>query len=419
MKINQTILNTHEKYIVGVSGGVDSMALLDTLQKLGYRIAVCHVNYHLRHDSNQDQQIVENYCEKHQIPCYCREVVSEEYQTENFQMQARNIRYAFYQEIGKQRETDNVILGHHWDDVIETIYMQIERKTTKGFLGIQEKSRVLGMTVYRPLLAIKKTEIYAYCQQYQIPYHEDYTNFETNFTRDYVRNVALKKYTREQKEEMLKQVLTHNKRYQKQQKQIASYMKRYLSQQYIAYQTIPEDTIEAVVYQMIKKDVYPPYISNTLVEEVVKQIHSTKPNVEVALPLNTVFIKEYDNIYVSKNKSNKGYCLKYSQLVYDKHDYFYLAKVGHENEGVYIQDKDFPLTIRTYRSGDVMITSGGTKKISRLFIDKKIPRRLRQVWPIIERSDGTIILVPNIAKNIGYLYTKPNVFVIKYKDLEE
>lgn len=419
MKIQTSLLKKENGYIIGVSGGVDSMALLDILQKEGYTLYVCHVNYHLRRDSDEDQTLVENYCSKYKIPFFSKEITNSEYQNENFQTQARKIRYRFYAEIGKKFQTDKVILGHHYDDSIETIYMQLERKNTKGYLGIQETSEVMGLQVYRPFLHIQKKELYEYCHIHEVPYHEDYTNFETEFTRDYVRNVVLKFYSKEEKEKLLLQAQTHNERYAGILSQIQPYMEQYHQQGYLSIKDVPDALLEDILYQMIKELVFPPYISNTLIEEVLKQLLSSKPNVEAALPLNTVFIKEYDNMYVVKTKSMEGYCLKYPYLVYDKHDYFYLSKEGHENEGVYLSAEDFPITIRSIRSGDVIMTSGGTKKVSRLFIDKKVPKRLRQTWPILERADGTIVLVPNIAKNIGYLYTKPNVFVIKYKDLGE
>lgn len=419
MKINTSLLDTKEKYVIGVSGGVDSMALLDMLQKQGYQLFVCHVNYHLRHDSDCDQELVTAYCKKHNIAFFCKEVSKSEYQGHNFQMEARNIRYAFYKQIGKQQGTKKVILGHHLDDVIETIYMQLERKSTKGYLGIQDTSMVMEMEIYRPLLLQTKQELYMYCTLHGVKYHEDYTNFQTDFTRDYVRNVALKEFSQIQKEELLQYAKDHNERYLHRNKETAAYLEDYRKQKYLRYSKVPKQLLSDIIYQMIKEEVYPPYISNTLINEVIKQLQSDKPNIEVTLPLNTVFIKEYDNIYVSKGKRIQGYCLKYPYLVYDKHEYFYLSKEGHINEGVYLEDVDFPITIRTYRPGDVISTNSGTKKLTRLFIDKKIPKRLRLVWPIVETSDGTIVLVPNIAKNNRYLSTKPNVFVIKYKNLGE
>lgn len=69
--------------------------------------------------------------------------------------------------------------------------------------------------------------------------------------------------------------------------------------------------------------------------------------------------------------------------------------------------EDFPITIRSARPGDVIVTAGGTKKVSRLFIDNKIPKSKRDTWPIVENSQGMIILVPHLAKILGiYIQTQ-------------
>lgn len=417
MNCKEEILNKQEVYIVGVSGGVDSMSLLDFLYTQDYQVIVCHVNYHYRHDSDEDQQLVEMYCKQRNIPLHVKEIDNSEKHDGNFQMQARKERYRFYQDIGTLNYTNKVILAHHKDDVIETILMQLKRNNTEGYLGIQEISEVFSMIVYRPLLSTSKVSLYAYCKEHQVPYHEDYTNFETDFTRDYIRNVVLPSYTKKQKEELVVKADKHNQRYLQEEEAMKPYYQQYVNQGKICYQQFNDKQLNKMLYFMLKQHIYPPYISKSLLTEIKKELQSKKPNIELSLPVNSLFIKEYDNMYVLNDKQVTGYCLKYSRLVYDKQEHFYLSLSGHINEGVYVTKKDFPLTIRTFKPSDEIVTSGGTKKVARLFIDYKVPRQQRKIWPIVERFDGTIILIPHIAKNIGYLYTKPNMFVVKYKDL--
>ena len=376
----EKLLDLNNLYVVGVSGGCDSMALLDIMQKKGYRIIVCHVNYHLRNDSDLDQKTVEDYCKKHNIRCFVKEIDSKQYSKENFQMQARKLRYQFYRNIASKYNTDEIVLAHHLDDVIENIVMQLQRNNTKGYLGIKDVSNVFDMIVIRPFLKVRKHVLRNYCHDHKVFYRDDYTNFETDFTRDFVRNVTLKKY--------------HQK-------------------EMIDFHLIPDNLLECFIYEIIRESVYPPLISDSLIKEIIKQINSNKPNIEMDLPVNIRFIKEYNNIRVSKTKNSSGYCLKYKQLVYDKHEHFYLSKTGHLNEGIYLNDEDFPIMVRSYKPGDVIVTAGGTKKISRLYIDNKIPKSQRKNWPIVVNSNNEIILVPHLAKNIRYLYSKPNLYVVK------
>ena len=412
MKLDVSALCDRKLYIVGVSGGVDSMALLDMLHQQGYSLHVCHVNYHLRHDSDEDMQVVQSYCLQNQIPYSIKEVNKESYQKGNFQNQARVIRYTFFYTIGRQVGTDTVLIGHHLDDQLETVYMQ-QSRNINGLLGIQSPSYVHNMTIIRPLLQVCKQELYAYCQDNKIPYHEDYTNFQTDFTRDYVRNVIMGTLTQQQKQELLATSAKHNAQYKKLCKEANKYFQRYDRQGYINIAEVPEYLLETIIYYMIQQKCDPTRITKTLIQEIIKQIYSTKPNIQVSLPLNILFIKEYDNIYISKLERKAEYCLKYGDLVYDKHDYFSLRDHGPEDAGVYLSRSDFPITIRSSQPGDTIVTSGGRKKIARLFINAKVPKHLRQTWPIVTRRDGTIVLVPLLAKNINYLYLKPNLFVIK------
>ena len=407
------LLTSQQIYVLGVSGGCDSMALLDMMNQLDYQMVVCHVNYHLRSDSDLDQQTVEQYCKEHQIPCFVREISADEYQQTNFQSQARKLRYQFYQEIGQKYATDKVVLAHHLDDVIETIVMQLKRHNTKGYLGIKEISKVMDLTVIRPLLKVHKASLRTYCHDHSVSYRDDYTNFQTEFTRDYVRNITLKEYSKKQIEDILKQAQVHNQQYLKKVELLQEYLDLYRRDKLIDYTVIPQELLEDFIYEMVKEDVYPPLISDALIKEIIKQINSDKPNINMDLPVNIRFIKEYHNIHVSKIKNNQSYCLKYDHLVYDKHEYFYLSDEGHLNEGVYLSKKDFPIIIRSAKPGDMIITAGGTKKVSRLFIDHKIPKIMRETWPIVENSQGLIVLVPHLAKNIGYLYSKPNIYVVK------
>ena len=371
--LDESLLDKNRKYLVGVSGGVDSMALLDMLVKKAYNVFVVHYNYHFREDSDLDENLVRSYCQNHHLPFYVRQGDKKEYQKGNFEMLAREKRYAFYKEIGDLNGIDTIILGHHLNDHLETIVMQLQRHNTKGYLGIKEQSYVKNMHVVRPLLKLKKQQLIDYCTKNHLEYHEDYTNYDTRYTRNHVRHIDLKKYS---EQELLEKASKHNQQYKKQQANLQQIYQEYDQNHFLYLDKLPTESLDQIIYYMLKKDIYPPLITENLVQEIIKQIHSQKPNIEISLPVNFVFIKKYNNIAVRK--------------------------------------KDFPIVIRCFKNGDTIKTSGGTKKVSRLFIDRKIPRDERKIWPIVENCHGEIILIPHIAKNIKYLYTKPNVFVIKY-----
>ncbi len=410
MKTN--ILVKTKTYVVGVSGGVDSMALVDMLFKYKYNIVVCHVNYNYRHDSCVDQQLVEQYCKERNISCHVKEI-NEKHQQGNFQMHAREIRYQFYKEVATMYNATEVILGHHYNDHIETIYMQYTNNRIQGYIGIQETSEVFGLIVQRPFIMMAKEDLYKYCKDNKVPYHEDYTNFENDFTRDYIRNTILPKMTQIEIKELLQKATNHNIRYIERQKSIDTYIDVYNKKGYLCVSNINEADYIDLIYRLIKPYVYPPNISMSLLFEIKKQIQSSKPNVEITLGINHVFIKEYDNIYVLQKRSTIVFCTVYNDIIYEITPNFKTSKEGPMHCGIEVLESDLPITIRSAKPGDVIVTSGGSKKVSRLFIDRKIPKYQRANWPIVVASDGRILLIPNIAKNIKYLYTKPNLYVLK------
>lgn len=373
--LDESLLDKNRKYLVGVSGGVDSMALLDMLVKKAYNVIVVHYNYHFREDSDLDENLVRSYCQNHHLPFYVRQGDKKEYQKGNFEMLAREKRYAFYKEIGDLNGIDTIILGHHLNDHLETIVMQLQRHNTKGYLGIKEQSYVKNMHVVRPLLKLKKQQLIDYCTKNHLEYHEDYTNYDTRYTRNHVRHIDLKKYS---EQELLEKASKHNKQYKKQQANLQQIYQEYDQNHFLYLDKLPTESLDQIIYYMLKKEIYPPLITENLVQEIIKQIHSQKPNIEISLPVNFVFIKKYNNIAVRKKEIDDTYYVKYESFYKDQQLHYFLTDQGHLHDGVFLSKEDFPIVIRCFKNGDTIKTSGGTKKVSRLFIDRKIPRDERK-----------------------------------------
>ena len=249
--LDESLLDKNRKYLVGVSGGVDSMALLDMLVKKAYNVIVVHYNYHFREDSDLDENLVRSYCQNHHLPFYVRQGDKKEYQKGNFEMLAREKRYAFYKEIGDLNGIDTIILGHHLNDHLETIVMQLQRHNTKGYLGIKEQSYVKNMHVVRPLLKLKKQQLIDYCTKNHLEYHEDYTNYDTRYTRNHVRLIDLKKYS---EQELLEKASKHNQQYKKQQANLQQIYQEYDQNHFLYLDKLPTESLDQIIYYMLKKD---------------------------------------------------------------------------------------------------------------------------------------------------------------------
>lgn len=177
-------------YYVACSGGVDSMVLLSVLHQLGKTIHVLHVNYQLRGEaSDLDQQVIEDYCNQHSIPCSIHSVeLSKELENGgNLQDLARNVRYTFFKEKALEIHT-KIVLAHHTDDQIETFLLNIARKA--GVMGLACMLPEHGQII-RPLLPFSKKEIIEHAKKEGIVWREDVSNQSNKYRRNSLRNVFI------------------------------------------------------------------------------------------------------------------------------------------------------------------------------------------------------------------------------------
>lgn len=186
------------KYIIAVSGGVDSIVLLDLLVKHNnLELIVAHFDHGIRESSHKDAMFVEGLAKKYRL-----EFVSERAELgENASEEtARKVRYAYLQEVKKEHSAAAIITAHHADDVLETVIINIIRGTGwRGLSALRNEKIVL-----RPLLHMKKDEIYTYAKQNKLLWQEDETNQDSKYLRNYVRLNIVPKLTTIKKEQFLK-----------------------------------------------------------------------------------------------------------------------------------------------------------------------------------------------------------------------
>ena len=183
------------KIVVGVSGGPDSVCLLDVLHKLKKKydleIIIAHVNYGLRgKDSEKDEALVKKIAEKYSLPIEILKVrkVGKSEKSESRKRSLRKIRYDFFEKLRKKYKASSIAVGHNLNDQAETVLMRIIRGTgLRGIGAIKFKNN----NIIRPLLNIPRKEIVAYLRKNKITYRIDKTNLGTDFTRNKIRNKLL------------------------------------------------------------------------------------------------------------------------------------------------------------------------------------------------------------------------------------
>ena len=186
------------RYLIGVSGGRDSIALLHWLVNLGYdRLIVCHLNHQLRgQSSDADARFVQKLAAKYQVgfelgAANVRALARKKKMS--LETAAREARYSFFSKAAKRRRCHKIFLAHHADDLVETFLLNLIRGAgLTGLGGMRDVSsrqiHGVDLTILRPLLSIWRKEIDVYAREHQLRFREDPTNKNLGATRNRIRN---------------------------------------------------------------------------------------------------------------------------------------------------------------------------------------------------------------------------------------
>ena len=419
---------TEKKYVLAVSGGVDSMVLLNAMITLfgddaKDRLVVAHVNYGLRAQAEDEEQLVHRFCKLHQIPIETKHWQEAEGVTAS-EKSLRDFRYDFFRAVTKKHEADYLVLAHHQDDQMETVLMKWSRGSTlEGLSGMKEKRFVKELDILRPFLSYEKKELYQEAKKYDIPYLEDESNESDDYTRNRYRHhvipflkeenpnagshfqksaqmiadaVACLMPILEEKQEQL---------FQRGKKKVTFHREAFLKEP-IEMQRL---LLQQVLMQMDTT------ISVVQMEQILEKVGSDKAQLTLDLPNGWKFKKRYEECSFEKGRQkvvpNIEYILEKPEdtLIRPNEDEQILLTTGKTASEftIPVYPKDFPLTIRHAKPGDkIALDSSETKhqKLSRWFINAKIPLEERkEIWVLEDASK-------KIRAILGYRYAKPLFF---------
>ena len=193
--IENKLIESGDRIVIGVSGGPDSICLLDILRKLKnklhFEIYVAHVNHMLRTNADLDEKYVENYCKMHNIPAFIKRANIEKISKDKkigTEEAGRNVRYEFFKEIMDNVGAGKVATAHNANDRAETVILNVIRGCgINGLLGIELKNK----NVIRPLIETTRKNIEDYCHDNCLNPRIDETNKELIYQRNKVRNVMI------------------------------------------------------------------------------------------------------------------------------------------------------------------------------------------------------------------------------------
>lgn len=399
--------------VIGVSAGPDSMCLLDLLQKKTTKIVVCHINHNVRKESIEEEEYITKYCQDKNI--ILEKTIINNYQENNFENEARKKRYIFYEEILKKYNSKTLLLAHHGDDLIETILMKISRGSNlEGYAGIKEISNVKNYQIIRPLLKYTKEDIINYNKSNNIKYYNDSSNQSTNYTRNRYRLNILPLLKKEDKN-IHKKYLKYSKTLIEYDDYIKREVKRNINNVY-KDNIINIDNLNKLDTFLIKNILYNimnniyqnknNIITDKHIQNIISLLNNTKPNIKIDLPNNKEIVKEYNKLIIKDKTSDiKNYKIEFNDKI--EIENLIIEKIESEdddsNSVCRLNSKDItlPLYIRNREDGDYIILKGSNnrKKIKEIFIEKKLPLKKRNNYPLLVDSNNNIIWIPNIKKS--------------------
>lgn len=400
-----------DKYLIGVSGGADSMALLDMVYHLNKEIVVAHVNYKKRLSADRDQHIVEDYCRQRNIPFFVH--IAKKHDGGNFQNIARIERYDFFNKIMHQEKIKTLLVAHQKDDALETYLFKKKRNSLGESLSILESSNVFGIHVFRPLLDYYRSELRDYCLKNNIPFGDDETNFTLDYERNRIRILVLGNLTLEQKDALVNKMNHDESEWQLKNEKIKQIYNKIVVNKHFNYEAYLDldKTLKALfLYRFININTFLT-LNKHYLNEIIKQLDS-KSNLKIDLGKFNL-IKAYSDVYLMENKEVIDYSYTILNLEEMDTPYFKIKLSGEKKDGIYVSKEDFPLTIRNYRVNDKVRMKDYDKDVNRLFIDRKIDRQQRRLIPLVVNAKQEIILIPGIYRLYERKLLQSNIFVVK------
>lgn len=413
--IEKFIPNEEENIVVGCSAGPDSMALLHYLiHNTKNKIICCHINHNVRKESKEEEKYLKNYCQKQNIPFEVYKI--EKYQEKNFENEARIKRYNFYEQTLKKYNSHYLFLAHHGDDLIETIIMKINRGSNlEGYAGIKEISKQKDYTIIRPFLSYTKEDLLDYDERNNIEYFIDKTNLDTTYTRNRIRANILPVLKKENKD-IHKQFL----KYSKVLLEYNTYIEEVIKE--IENNIYKDNVLDLNLFKkektFIQKNILYHILNNTYqnipniitdnhINNILKIINSPTPNLSIDLPKNKQARKTYNKLIIKEKEKNPPLSYKVSLQEENIFGSILIKKINKTSENgndicrLNTKNITLPLYFRNKLPGDKisLYNSPGTKKVSDIFIDKKVSKEKRETYPILVDANDQIIWIPNLKKS--------------------
>lgn len=414
----KSLLKDNDTIVVGLSGGPDSMCLLDVIKSLNKEIKIvcAHINHNIRKESFEEQKFIKNFCKNNNLIFETTTFDKKREDQDYNELELREKRYNYFETIIKKYKAKYLFTAHHGDDLVETILMRISRGSNlKGYTGFQIETKKKDYKVIKPLIFLTKEDINTYNQDHNIPYVIDKTNEEDNYTRNRYRHNVLPFLKSENQNIHLKylkfsrELLTY---YEYVDKVVNSEIEKRFKKNILDIEgfcrldkLIQTKIIEYILDNNYIDNLY--LVSDKHVNLVLNIIENPKPNIEINLPDNLHITKSYNLLKITRNKKSKE---EYNipiieETLLPNGKTIKIVKQVENNSNFFIKlnskEVTLPLYVRTRKDGDKMFVKNmeSSKKVKDIFINSKLSKEERDIQPIVTDKDGNIIWIPGIKKS--------------------
>ena len=428
------LMNKNQLYLVALSGGADSVALLLALKKIGYNIEAAHCNFHLRgEESDRDEDFCKKLCHKLDIKLHLAHFDTQTNASLHgisIEMAARNLRYNYFEALLKDINASAVCVAHHKDDSAETLLLNLVRGTgIEGLTGIKSKNN----RIVRPFLCVRRNEIVNYLEQQNQLFVTDSSNLVNDVQRNKIRldvmpllqtiNPLVVEHLNQTGEYIEEAASILNTALEQMQNRVVllkteeqtiidiERLEKEQSSNYLLWYILKNYGFNAAQIKQISCGLK---ISVGRVWESATHALTINNNKIIVEPLFTCDTKEYhlieEGLYYLKSKLS----IEIKQELYSIDNGF-----SKDPKDVWI-DADkvvFPLSVRLIKEGDRMIPLGmkGSKLISDILTDTKVSYFDRQRQYVLLNNDQQIIWLVGRRIDDRYKITSSTKTVLKIK----
>ena len=426
MKIN-TLWNKEDKIAIALSGGVDSIVLfhlLVTEYKDSYKeLVVFHINHGLREESYEEAEFVEKFVKDFDVKFYKEELNMSDLERDSHtseEMLARELRYQAFNKMAKLEGVTKLLTAHHKNDQVENILMRLlTGRSIDHSLAICEEIEMAGLTIYRPLLNSLKAELEEYAKGKNLHYYVDATNFDTDYTRNNIRHnivpllndinsgsfdnlINFANYYQNINNNLKKAILSNKDNYifSRDEDKISLVKDKFLE--------LNEEEMYFLLKDIITNELGVFDIKQKAIFDVISSLKKNSGNKSYDLKNNLKIISQYETLYIHKIEK-KCYNDKIEIIidkicensVYEFYQNKFIISTDAKDSEIGFNKSELPLLVTIKKEGDRVRRGEINKKLSRIFIDEKVPKELRDTLPVIRNNKGEVLGVLGIGTKVN------------------